>query len=288
MNAAYKVAVHGGAGTIDAARLTACVAGCEEAVEAGVERMSEGALAAVVRAVRTLEQNPAFNAGRGSTLTREGTVELDAAVMTGDLEFGAIAACPPVESAIELALEVLRDSEVNMLAGVGAATYAKERGIQVLPPDALIEERVRRMWEELRAALEPGTVGAVAVDTDGRLAAATSTGGRIFKRLGRVGDSPLIGAGTYADSELGGAASATGEGESILRVLLTRHAVELLARGLSTDRAAADALGHMQRRVGGRAGLILVSSDGSFATAKNTTHMPWSASMSGNVVESGY
>jgi L-asparaginase / beta-aspartyl-peptidase len=282
------IVVHGGAGTIDTDRLSVCVAGCEQAIAAGMEAMPDGALTAVVWAIKSLEENPVFNAGRGATLTRDRTVELDAAVMTGDLEFGAIAACPPVASAIELAREVHSDPGVNMLVGAGAAAFADEKGIRRLPPDELIEERVLRQWESKRATLEPGTVGAVAVDSEGFLAAATSTGGRLFKRSGRVGDSPLIGAGTYADAEAGGAASATGEGESILRVLMCRQAVELLKTGLSADRAGSEALQLMQRRVGGKAGLILVSADGDFSATKNTDHMPWAAGRSGSVIDSGF
>lgn len=132
-----------------------------------------------------------------------------------------------------------------------------------------------------------GTVGAVALDADGRLAAATSTGGIPHKRAGRVGDTPLPGAGTYADEEAGGAASATGEGESILRVLLCREAVGRIGDGMGVDEAGAAALRVLERRTGGRAGLVLLARDGSTFAGKNTPFMPWASCRPGEAPLSG-
>lgn len=271
------VLVHGGAGRFEADRLPAAVSGCERAAAAGASALSEGALAAVVAAVRVLEEDPSFNAGLGSTLTREGTVELDAAVMTGDLKFGAVGACPPVASAIELALKVLELGEHSLLVGDGAAAFAREQGVALLGPEDLITQRARARWEERRRGAEPGTVGAVALDASGRLAAATSTGGMLMKRIGRVGDTPLVGAGTYADDEGGAAASATGVGEAIMRVLLCREAVEAVGRGLSPEEAGAKALALLVRRTEGRAGLIIVDRGGRTFKGRNTEAMPWAS-----------
>ena len=286
------VVVHGGAGTIEADRLSDCVAGCEVAARAGLDHLADGALAAAVAAVRALEENPAFNAGRGATLTRDGTVELDAAVMTGDLRFGAVAACPPVESAIQLAFSLYEQDEHRLLAGAGAAAFAREIGLKLLEPDDLIEARVSLKWERVKAEEKSdpggGTVGAVARDDSGGLAAATSTGGMLMKRRGRVGDTPIPGAGTYADAEAGAAASATGQGEAIMRVLLCHQAVSLVGAGSAVDQAATTALDNLGRRTGGKAGLILLTTSGEFFQTKNTEHMSWAAARDGDLIGSGY
>lgn len=284
------VVVHGGAGLFPPDLLPECLAGCERAALAGASAIEKGALDAAVAAVRVLEDIPVTNAGYGSTLTSAGTVELEAAVMTGVLEFGAVAACPPVESAIELARRVLQGGEHSLYAGTGALDFARSAGMKVFGSEDLIVERVRKRWEQVRAAgadsmesasrivremIAGGTVGAVALDAQGSLAAATSTGGRLFKRPGRVGDTPLPGAGTYADAEAGGAASATGEGEAILRVLLCRLAVEGLRGHAAPQQAGMAAIETLERRTGGKAGLILVDSRGRIFAGRNTPSMPW-------------
>lgn len=217
----------------------------------------------------------------------------EAAVMTGDLRFGAVGACPPVASAVALALAILEDGEHSLLVGEGAVRFAEEHGIEVLGSDDLTLDRARLIFEregERRAAgrvAEGGTVGAVALDSEGRLAAATSTGGIPHKRAGRVGDTPLPGAGTYADEETGGAASATGEGESILRVLLCREAVGQIGDGMGVDEAGTAALRVLKRRAGGRAGLVLLARDGSTFAGKNTPFMPWASCRPGEAPLSG-
>lgn len=274
------VVVHGGAGSWADERKTEAVPVCERAAAAGAKALPGGAIAAVVAAVKVLEGDPLFNAGLGSSLTRAGTIELDAAVMSGDLRFGAITACPPVESAIDLALAVLEDGEHSLLAGKGALAFAESVGIHRLGPDDLVTEFSRSRFEEMRdRPREPsgGTVGAVALDATGRLAAATSTGGIPFKKPGRIGDTPLVGAGTYADDALGGAASATGHGEAIMKVLLCREAVGRLSRGESVENAGRKAMEVFEKRVGGSGGLILLDSKGSYLALRNTAAMPWSA-----------
>ncbi|HVE76320.1 MAG TPA: isoaspartyl peptidase/L-asparaginase [Actinomycetota bacterium] len=275
------VVVHGGAGVWSQDRVPGAVEGCRKAAGAGAERLEDGAVEAVMAAVKVLESDPQFNAGLGSSLTRDGTVELDAALMTGDMRFGAVGSCPPVESAIELARMVLELNEHSFLVGAGALNFAEEHGIEVLPPEALITqerieqlEKVSREYEAGTHVFGSGTVGAVAVDDQGVLAAGTSTGGIVYKRSGRVGDTPLVGAGTYADSDLGAAASATGHGEAILRVLLCREAVGRV-KGQGVEGAVTSAIEVMEKRSQGKGGLILIDSDGSHFAGKNTAHMPW-------------
>lgn len=283
------IVVHGGAGAWASDRLPAGVRGCELAAETGSRALEAGALAAVVAAVKVLEEDPLFNAGVGTTLTREGTVELDAAVMTGDLRFGAVGACPPVASAIELALRVLESGEHSLLVGDGALRFADESGVPRRSPEELITEWTRRRFEEAKGSIggSGGTVGAVALDGTGSLAAATSTGGIANKRPGRVGDTPLVGAGTYADEVSGGAASATGHGEAIMRVLLCREAVGRLGTGIDVEEAGRGALDVFFRRAQGRGGLILLDRHGKFFTGRNTEAMPWAACRPGEFPTSG-
>src|SRR5262249_51998966 len=217
----WAVVVHGGAGDVEPARAPRAVEGCRKAAAAARTILAHGggALDAVEAAVRVLEDDPEFNAGCGSALTREGTVEVDAAVMVGaGLRAGAVAAVPSLRHPVTLARRVMEAGEHVLLVGEGALAFAREQG---MGPDAqLVTERSRGRllaWRAGTRSASGGTVGAVAMDASGCVAAATSTGGMTGKRTGRVGDSPIIGAGTYAD-ERGGACSATGHGEAILRV----------------------------------------------------------------------
>jgi beta-aspartyl-peptidase (threonine type) len=238
-------------------------------------RLLEGgasALDAVEEAVRVLEADPEFNAGYGSVLNRLGHVEVDAAVMVASdpsraAQIGAVGAVPWMRHPVTLARRVLEESEHAFLVGGGALLFAKEKGLAADPPDTMIAPRHRK---------EPGndTVGACAVDRSGRLAAATSTGGTTGKRAGRVGDSPLPGAGLWADS--GVAVSTTGHGESILRVLLARDVADRL-RGTAPDEAAAAAVRDLVARTGGEAGLVLVTATGQLAHATSTAAMPWAS-----------
>jgi beta-aspartyl-peptidase (threonine type) len=279
--------VHGGAGprAADDPEVVAGRAGCAAAAAVGYAVLAAGgsALDAVQTAVRALEDDPRFNAGVGSCLTRTGTVEMDASLMDGrGLAAGAVAAVTGVRNPIDLARAVLDDGEHLLLAGPGAVAFGRDRGVALTAPefhvtDAARASLARELERRAAAAAVPpeggGTVGAVAVDADGHVAAATSTGGMTGKRPGRIGDSPLVGAGTYADDDAG-AASATGHGERIIQVTLTKAAIELLRSGLAAPEAATRAIALLDR-VSGRAGIILVDRDGRVGVAFNTTSMTW-------------
>ncbi len=271
--------VHGGAGRIPESAREERAEGLTQALDAGWAVLANGgsALDAVVAAVRVMEDLSMFNAGRGSALTRAGTVEMDAGVMDGaTLGVGAVAGVRRVAHPILLARRVLDASPHIFLAGEGAEVFALEQGIPLVEPEALVTEKQRQALARRLAALAPtvaDTVGAVALDARGHLAAATSTGGIVGKMPGRVGDSPLVGCGFYADDMLG-ACSATGIGESIARALLSFRAVSALSR-LDAQRAAEDALAYMAERVGGQAGLILLARDGRMGIAWNSPHMSY-------------
>ncbi len=265
--------VHGGAGLWTGLSAGEATRGAAAALRAGGELLAQGgsALDAVELAVRTLEDDPLFNAGTGSVLTSEGDVELDAAIMAGDLRLGGVAAVRRIRNPISLARRVMEQSPHVLLAGHGAELFARDQGIPLCSPAELITTRALERHRERLAETKHGTVGAVACDQRGELAAATSTGGIALKLPGRVGDSPVPGAGLYADGELG-AASATGAGEAILRVLLCRHAVELL-REHPPGVAARLAIESFARRTGADAGVIVVNRTGETGYAFNTRKM---------------
>jgi beta-aspartyl-peptidase (threonine type) len=253
------------------------------------------ALDAVVAAVTALEDDPTFNAGTGSTLNADGVVEMDAAVMDGaTLAAGAVAAVTDVRNPVVLARAVMDGSGHLLLAAGGASRFAREAGIPAWPNERLVTPGQRARFEASRrgnaaghgpggtpergplpAAPRPsggGTVGAVARDSRGHLAAATSTGGTFRKRPGRVGDTPILGAGTYAEDGRA-AVSATGQGERIIQVSLARVAAELAGRGLPPMEAAREAVRILGARVGGEGGLILVGPEGDPGFAHNTPVM---------------
>jgi beta-aspartyl-peptidase (threonine type) len=268
------IAVHGGAGREDPSTREARRAGVARAAEAGWAVLARGgpALDAVIAATVVLEDDPHFNAGLGSVLTEDGTVEEDAAVMAGEtLAAGAVGAVSGVPNPVRLARAVLDDGREVLLVGAPAVALARRHGLPVIEPEVLITAEARRRWQERRPA--PGdTVGAVARDRHGHVAAATSTGGLAGKRSGRVGDSAIIGAGTYADDRLG-AASATGPGEAIIRLGLVRVALEHTGRGEDPARAAEAALADLQRRLGVAAGVILLDPAGRLGIAHTTEAM---------------
>jgi len=279
------IAVHGGAGDLgpdDPASSGGTSApraeGVHRACAAGWEVLRAGgsALDAVEAAVRALEDDPTFNAATGATLTAEGDVELDASIMDGEtLRCGAVAVVKDVRNPVSLARAVMERSDHVLLAGPGASAFAREVGI---PPHAnalLVTPEQRARWERARAGApssKTGTVGAVARDVRGHLAAATSTGGMSMKRPGRVGDTPLAGCGNYADDALA-AVSCTGHGERIIQLTLARHAADLVGRGLSSMEAAREAVALLGRRVGGTGGLIVVGPSGEAGYAHNTLVM---------------
>jgi beta-aspartyl-peptidase (threonine type) len=271
------LAVHGGAGSIPRRELSSerhhrYRNGLEAALDEGyrVLERSGSSLDAVTAAVRTLEDDAMFNAGRGAALTRDGSAELDASIMDGRQQrAGAVACVRHVRNPIELARRVMEKSRHVLLVGAGAEEYALDEGFTLVPNNYF---RTAERLEQLRHALagqsvselmpEQGTVGAVALDGHGDLAAATSTGGMTLKRHGRVGDSPIVGAGTYAKNGVC-AVSATGHGEYFIRAVAAYHvcaAVEY--RGLSLADAVHEVLHEKIRALGGDGGIIAIDAQG--------------------------
>ncbi len=267
--------IHGGAGAPDPASHEERQHGLRRAWETAWSILLHdgSALDAVVQATVEMENDPVFNAGVGSCLTQEGTVEMDASLMEGSTAYaGAVGAVRTVRNPILLAKAVMDDNTHVFLVAEGAERFAREHGFPVISQEVLVTERQRQRWRETQSTGTSGTVGAVAFDKAGRLAAATSTGGMTNKRSGRIGDSAIICAGTYADDTLG-AASATGHGEAIIRTTLTRAAVELLHGGIDPAQAAQRALNIFHRRTGSEAGLILIDALGRIGYAYNTPAM---------------
>jgi beta-aspartyl-peptidase (threonine type) len=277
------VLVHGGAGTRRAEELPGERQGCMAAARAAHEVLRAGgsALDAVQRAVELMEDDARFNAGTGGALTRDGTLELDAAIMDGrDLRAGAVCCLPPHRHPIAVARAVLDEGLHVLYAADGAAALAARAGFAPAAPGSMITDAARAQLARVLATQQPApggnTVGAVARDAHGHVAAATSTGGIAGKRSGRVGDSPLLGAGTYADDRCG-AASATGHGEGILRLTLCARVLSDVGAGRDAQDAASSRIVELATRVGSRAGVILVAPSGRLALARSTTSMPWAA-----------
>jgi beta-aspartyl-peptidase (threonine type) len=267
------VIVHGGAGRGDSEIAALQDAGCDEAADRAWEILVAGgsALDAVTAAVVFLEDHPFFNAGVGSVLTSEGTVEMDASVMDGrTLAAGAVGVVTGVRNPIRAARAVMEDGRQVLIAGSAVEAWARMRGLPTERPEVFVTDRQLRSWRSATAP-EGGTVGAAAVDCQGHVAAATSTGGVSRKQPGRIGDSAIVGAGTYADDRCG-AASATGDGEAIIVAGLTRRAVALLGEGLHPSRAARHVLLDLPRSPSG-AGLILVDCFGRIGSCHNTPSM---------------
>jgi L-asparaginase / beta-aspartyl-peptidase len=275
------IIVHGGCGRVDESSLSARTDGAKDAADAGWKILQQGgsAIDAVEAAVVVLEDNPLFNAGRGSVLNLDGRVEMDASIMNGATRAaGAVAGVTSVLNPIRLARRVMEASPHVMLIGSGADRFARAQGFAACAPEELILEYRRKEWESSRATKaetsvsEHGTVGAVACDRGGHLAAATSTGGMKGKLPGRVGDSPIIGAGTYADKRI--AISCTGNGERIIRMTLARLAAFLYERCSDPRQAAQEALSQLEQELGGEVGLIVADCHGKAAFTKNSRHMP--------------
>jgi L-asparaginase / beta-aspartyl-peptidase len=271
--------VHGGAGDLSAedGDGEVLVVACRAAARAGYEILRAGgsALEAATAAVVVLEDDPRFNAGTGSALTADGEVECDASVMCGDGRAGAVGALRDVKNPIGLARLVMERTPHVLLVGAGASAFAGECGLAPLAPGALVTEQMREKWRAAvaRAAPAPagGTVGCAAHDVAGRVAAATSTGGMMRKRRGRVGDSALIGAGTYADDGAG-AVSCTGLGEAFIKAAAAKQAVEALRAGRSPAEVAREVLPAV-RRHGGSGGFICVDAAGRVGFAFDTPRM---------------
>ncbi|MBB5744738.1 isoaspartyl peptidase/L-asparaginase family protein [Brevundimonas variabilis] len=305
----WSFAIHGGAGVIERADLSpeqdaAYRAALTRALEAGSKVLADGGIAldAVQAAIEIMEDDPLFNAGRGAVFTAAGRNELDAAVMNGaDRTAGAVAGLTRTRHPIAAARAVMEKSPHVMLIGEGAETFAASAGLEQVDPSFFFTER---RWRGLEAALREqnlpiparpagapgpqasvnrlpqpplnerkfGTVGAVALDSAGNLAAGTSTGGMTAKRWGRVGDVPVIGAGTYASNADGCAVSATGSGEYFIRATVARDICMRTANGLSVQ-AAADAEIADVASIGGDGGVIVMGRDGRVAFSMNTSGM---------------
>jgi beta-aspartyl-peptidase (threonine type) len=225
------------------------------------------AVDAVEAAVATLEDNPLFNAGAGSSTNSDGQVELDASIMDGAQGCaGAVASVTRIRNPIRLARRIMQDQRHILLAGEGAERFACAQGMTLCDPQELIDACPGRSEEQ------HGTVGCVALDHAGRIAAATSTGGIANKLAGRVGDSALIGCGTYANHHSG--VSCTGIGEAIIRVVLAKTLVDLMRPGVPIQVTAKQAIGILAEQTGDEGGVIVVNERGDVGYARNTTHMP--------------
>lgn len=288
------IAIHGGAGTILKTDLTpelerAYTNGLQAALDAGYTALEQGksALDSVLQAVISLEDNPLFNAGKGSVFTKQGKHEMDAAIMDGsNLEAGAVAAIQHIKNPVQLAADVMRHTEHVMLSSQGALDFALAQGYTTEPDDYFFSQLRHDQWQQAQqtgaVALDHniqvkdkkfGTVGAVAVDSNGNVAAATSTGGMTNKQYGRIGDSPLIGCGTYANNNTC-AISCTGHGELFIRAV-TAYDVSCLMeyKGLSLQEAMSIVVHDKLIKIGGEGGMIGVDSKGNTALVFNSEGM---------------
>ncbi len=286
MTPAQRIAiiVHGGAGDIPPDRHAVAQEGCVKAAAIGWEMLTQGASAldAVEAAVRNMEDNPAFNAGLGSVLNAAGEVEMDAGIMEGSGRgIGAVALIKRFRHPITLARKVMEASPHHILGGAGAELFAREHGCIPVPNDALITPRRLRQYQTRVEAESGDTVGAVAIDAAGRLATANSTGGVSFKLPGRIGDSPLPGAGFYADDRYGAVAT-TGQGEHIMRSGLGFLVMRLLETGMPAQEAAIDAQAlFLDRAPGGRAGWIVLDAQGGVGICHTTRNLSFAWRVSG-------
>ena len=286
---AWRLVIHGGAGVIERAGLTPekdreIRAALDRALQTGSATLARGgsALDAVEATARVLEDDPNFNAGRGSVFTYQGTIEMDAAIMDGRTRAaGAVTGVTATKNPISLAREVMANSPHVLLSREGADEFSRQRGLEQAPPEYFQTPARRRQLEELRNRptaeffdidVKYGTVGAVALDTNGHVAAATSTGGLTGKRWGRIGDSPLIGAGTYADDRAC-AVSATGAGEYFIRVGVAHEICARMRLDGESAQSAADAVMAEVEALGGSGGVIVVTPAGDGVYSFNTPGM---------------
>ncbi|HEY0068130.1 MAG TPA: isoaspartyl peptidase/L-asparaginase [Flavisolibacter sp.] len=313
MKEKFVLVIHGGAGTILKKNMTpekekAYIQGMQQALQAGYKVLNGGgtALDAVEAAVRVLEDNPLFNAGKGAVFTNEGKNELDASIMTGhDLKAGSVAGVTIIRHPISAARAVMEKSEHVMMVGKGAEKFATQQGLEIVDPSYFYTEdrwqgllRVRKedpdktqldhdstvksdsAIQKQLSVKQPenrdskyGTVGAVALDMHGNLAAATSTGGMTNKKFGRVGDAPIIGAGTYAKNQTC-AVSCTGWGEFFIRLSVAKTVSDLMEyKNYSVQKAADELIMKQVPQLGGDGGLIVVDKNGNFSMPFNTEGM---------------
>jgi beta-aspartyl-peptidase (threonine type) len=289
----YAIAIHGGAGTLTREEMTpekeaAYRNGLRQAIEAGIHILEKqgSALDAVEAAVRVLEDHPLFNAGKGAAFSHDGTHELDAAIMDGHTrEAGAVAGVKGIKNPVSLARLVMEKSDHVLLAREGAEEFARRMKIEPVPEAYFYtQERYDQLQKKKEQGGAPsenlksqkgarfGTVGAVALDNDGHLAVATSTGGLTNKRFGRVGDSPLVGAGTYANDRV--AVSCTGDGEFFIRTVAAYDLASLLEyKGLELEEAGRVVIHEKLKELGGEGGLVAVDSRGNITLPFNSEGM---------------
>lgn len=282
------IIVHGGAWDIPISAHQDHVTGIENALQAGQKYLKEtnDPVETVIEIIKILENDQAFDAGTGSFLNDMGEVEMDAGIMNGtDLSIGAVAAIQHVKHPIEVAELVRVKTQHVMLAGEGATNFAVKNGIEPVRTESLLTGREKERYLELKSqgkvriqsffenkSTPPDTVGAVVINSRGDIAAGTSTGGTPYKMQGRIGDSPIAGAGYYADNTIG-AASTTGWGESIMRIMLAKTALDYLKAGNDAAIAAESAIKDLETRVSGNGGIILLDKNGNWAFAHNTPFM---------------
>lgn len=284
-DAPLALVIHGGAGTLEKAKMTpakrqAYETDLKQALNAGYGVLKQGgsSLDAVEASVRVLEDSPLFNAGKGSVFTADGSHELDAAIMDGrSLAAGAVANLKHIRNPISLARAVMEKSPHVMMTGAGAEEFALQQGFELVPTSYFDTQEKWELLQEVKAEESKpkvrGTVGAVALDRAGNLAAATSTGGMTNKRFGRVGDSPIIGAGTYANNQTC-AVSATGHGEYFIRAVVGHDISSLMAYGkLPLKAAAEEVVMKKLKQMGGEGGIISVDRQGNIATPFNSEGM---------------
>jgi L-asparaginase / beta-aspartyl-peptidase len=285
------IAVHGGAGAwdLDSQRFDEAGQACARAAAAGQAILTAGgaALDAVETAIRILEDAPSLDAGRGSYLNAAGQIELDALIMDGsNLNLGAVGAIQRIQNPISLARLVMTASEHTFLVGPGAEAFADSIGVPRCTLADLLVESEMELFRALQGQsgyktdevfTQPGamgdTVGAVALDEQGNLAAGTSTGGTRKKLPGRIGDSPLVGSGAYADNWTA-AVSATGHGENLMKVIISKRVCDFVAEGLSAQKACEAAMHVLMERVNGVGGLIAIDARGRVGVSYNTAAMP--------------
>jgi beta-aspartyl-peptidase (threonine type) len=298
----FAILIHGGAGTILKKNMTpekeaAYLSKLEEAIKVGHAILKAGGTSqqAVMKTIQVMEESPLFNAGKGAVFTHEGTNELDASFMDGKtLNAGAVAGVTSVKSPIELAIKVMTDSEHVMLSGKGAAMFAKEKGLEIVSPNYFYTERrfksLQRIQDKAKTELDHddkkaafydadiknskfGTVGCVALDKEGTIAAGTSTGGMTNKRWGRIGDAPIIGSGTYANNLTCGVSS-TGWGEYFIRAQVAYDiSAQMEYQNKSLKEATTDVIQNKLTKLGGTGGVVALDKNGNMSFEFNTAGM---------------
>jgi L-asparaginase / beta-aspartyl-peptidase len=277
----WAIVIHGGAGVITREQMTPDLdrefrASLTEALNTGRKILADGgtALEAVEKTINVMEDNPLFNAGKGAVFTHDGKNELDAAIMDGsNLAAGSVACVTDIKNPITAARYVMTKSEHVMLIGAGASQFAKEQGLEIVPPSYFYTERRFNELQELLKKEKKGTVGCCALDRNGNLAAGTSTGGMSNKRYNRVGDAPIIGAGTYANNKTC-AVSATGHGEYFIRWTVAHDISALMEyKGLSLKEASELVVNDKLVKAGGEGGVICIDKSGNISMPFNSEGM---------------